>query len=177
MSWVLYSIALVVINDTMAYLFGITLGKHALLPEISPKKTVEGFAGAAVSTVLASMLLLPTKKDALVLSLVSSLVGPFGGFLASVIKRAYGKKDFGDMMPVSQHHHIMYANAPFPTVASTHFFFFLERVGTWWIGRPAGLSSLDGTLCVSVSRIYSPCTSQRVGPYAHGSSLKTSSWL
>jgi CDP-diglyceride synthetase len=105
MGWVLYSMALVVINDTMAYLFGATLGKHALLPEISPKKTVEGFAGAAVSTVLASILFLPTKKDALVLSLVSSLLGPFGGFLASVMKRAYGEKDFGDMMPVSQYYH------------------------------------------------------------------------
>jgi phosphatidate cytidylyltransferase len=99
MSWVMYSVALVVINDTMAYLFGITLGKHALLPNISPKKTVEGFAGAAASTVLASLLFLPTKKDGLILSLVSSLVGPFGGFLASVMKRAYGKKDFGAMFP------------------------------------------------------------------------------
>jgi phosphatidate cytidylyltransferase len=99
MSWVMYSVALVVINDTMAYLFGITLGKHALLPNISPKKTVEGFAGAAASTVLASLLFLPTKKDGLILSLVSSLVGPFGGFLASVMKRAYGKKDFGTMFP------------------------------------------------------------------------------
>jgi CDP-diglyceride synthetase len=98
MSWVLYSVALVVINDTMAYLFGITLGKHALLPKISPKKTVEGFTGAAVSTVFMGILFLPTKKDGLILSLVTSLVGPFGGFLASVMKRAYGKKDFGDMM-------------------------------------------------------------------------------
>lgn len=99
MIWAFYSVALVVINDTMAYLFGITIGKHALLSKISPKKTVEGFVGAAISTVLASILFMPTKKDALVLSLVSSLVGPFGGFLASVVKRAYGKKDFGDMMP------------------------------------------------------------------------------
>ena len=99
MIWILYSFALVIINDTMAYVFGMTVGKHALLPGISPKKTWEGFLGAAVSTVAAAMFLLPQRRDAVVLSLASSLLGPFGGFLASVIKRAYGEKDFGTLMP------------------------------------------------------------------------------
>jgi CDP-diglyceride synthetase len=107
MRWVFASAALVIINDTMAYFFGISLGKHALLPSISAKKTVEGFVGAAVSTIVAGYYLpvlkdyLPgaTIKDGLVLALFASLIAPFGGFLASVIKRAYGKKDFGALLP------------------------------------------------------------------------------
>ena len=43
--WVLFPALLVVVNDTMAYIFGVLLEKHKLLPLLSPKKTVEGFVG------------------------------------------------------------------------------------------------------------------------------------
>eukprot|EP00980_Cylindrotheca_fusiformis_P027404 scaffold20339_cov128-Cylindrotheca_fusiformis.AAC.4 len=97
--WIVYSVALVIINDTMAYLFGIIFGKHLLLPTISPKKTWEGFFGAAVSTVAVAYYWLPDKQDAVVISSFASLIGPFGGFLASVIKRAFEQKDFGTFIP------------------------------------------------------------------------------
>ena len=105
MSWILYSVLLVIINDTMAYVFGMTMGKHPLLPAISPKKTWEGFIGAALSTIVVAINFLPssfkdlTRQDALTLSIFASFVAPFGGFLASVIKRAYGQKDFGNIFP------------------------------------------------------------------------------
>jgi phosphatidate cytidylyltransferase len=99
MIWVIYSVALVVINDTMAYFFGITLGKHPLLSTISPKKTWEGFLGAAVTTMAVAYYWLPDKQDAIALSAFASLIGPFGGFLASVIKRAYEQKEFGALFP------------------------------------------------------------------------------
>jgi phosphatidate cytidylyltransferase len=99
MEWILYSVVLVAINDTMAYFFGITMGRHPLLPSISPKKTWEGFLGAAITTTLVAMFWLPTQKDGLVISAFASLVGPFGGFLASLIKRAYSQKDFGSLFP------------------------------------------------------------------------------
>ena len=100
MKWVLLPVLLVIINDTMAYFFGITMGKHPLLPSISPKKTWEGFLGAGLSTIAVSLLgLFPSQQDALVVSIVVSLIGPFGGFLASVIKRAYNQKDFGALFP------------------------------------------------------------------------------
>jgi CDP-diglyceride synthetase len=83
----------------MAYFFGITLGKHPLLATISPKKTWEGFIGAAFSTMAVAYFWLPDRQDALILSVFASLVGPFGGFLASVIKRAYEQKDFGSIFP------------------------------------------------------------------------------
>jgi phosphatidate cytidylyltransferase len=99
MKWVALPAALVIINDTMAFFFGIAFGKHKLLPVISPSKTWEGFLGAALSTVLAAYYLFESKQDAIFLSLVVSFIGPFGGFLGSMIKRAYAQKDFGSLFP------------------------------------------------------------------------------
>lgn len=109
--WVLYPALLVVVNDTMAYVFGIALGKNQLLPRLSPKKTVEGFVGAGLSTVAVSSPLLKfmakkagselgnVGRHALVIATFVSLVSPFGGFLASAVKRAHNAKDFGTLIP------------------------------------------------------------------------------
>ena len=107
--WVLFPALLVVVNDTMAYVFGVLLGKHKLLPRLSPKKTMEGFIGAGISTLAVAAPLLrkmagadgvvDLKKHALLLALYVSLVSPFGGFLASAVKRAHGAKDFGALIP------------------------------------------------------------------------------
>ena len=99
MKWVALPAALVIINDTMAYFFGVLFGSHKLLPVISPGKTWEGFLGAALSTVGASYYLVESKRDAVALSIAVSFIGPFGGFLASMIKRAYAQKDFGSLFP------------------------------------------------------------------------------
>jgi CDP-diglyceride synthetase len=121
MVWVFFPALYVIINDTMAYVGGQLIGKHPLLPSISPKKTWEGFLVATVSTVgfaywmstrnnpLISLCtnrswdfhaLYPlTKTDGLILAVVTSVVGPFGGFIASIVKRAYGQKDFGNILP------------------------------------------------------------------------------
>ena len=109
--WVLFPALLVVINDTMAYFCGVLFGNHKLLPRLSPKKTVEGFVGAGLATMAAALPLLklllaedaPGAADAgrhaLALAAYASLVSPFGGFLASAVKRAHGAKDFGDAIP------------------------------------------------------------------------------
>lgn len=117
LTWVLFPALLVIVNDTMAYAFGILMGKHKLLPRLSPKKTVEGFIGAAFSTMVVSAPLLNSmlKKSseaakgalgggsvtshALTVAVFVSLVSPFGGFLASAVKRAHGAKDFGSLIP------------------------------------------------------------------------------
>ena len=115
--WVLFPALLVVINDTMAYVFGVLLGKHKLLPRLSPKKTVEGFVGAGMSTLAVAAPLLQRmmmgfatttdggaggqtlRQHALMMALYISLISPFGGFLASAVKRAHGAKDFGSLIP------------------------------------------------------------------------------
>jgi len=117
LTWVLFPALLVIVNDTMAYVFGILMGKHKLLPRLSPKKTVEGFLGAAFSTMAVAAPLLNSmlKKSsetakvvvgegkvtshALAMAAFVSLVSPFGGFLASAVKRAHGAKDFGSLIP------------------------------------------------------------------------------
>jgi phosphatidate cytidylyltransferase len=104
--WVLYAAFLVVINDTAAYIFGKNFGKNALLPKISPNKTWEGWMGALVSTLILSFPLWKAlfqstaryDRHAFVLALYCAIVAPFGGFLASTVKRAYGKKDFGSLI-------------------------------------------------------------------------------
>mmetsp|Transcript_17341 Transcript_17341/g.25853 ORF Transcript_17341/g.25853 Transcript_17341/m.25853 type:complete len:378 (+) Transcript_17341:147-1280(+) len=106
--WIIYPALLVIINDTMAYVFGVLLGNHKLLPRLSPKKTVEGFVGAAFSTFAASIPLLKAmggadlsnlKQHAVAMAVFTSIVAPFGGFLASAVKRAHGAKDFGTLIP------------------------------------------------------------------------------
>lgn len=121
LEWILYPALLVVVNDTMAYVFGVLMGKRKLLPRLSPKKTVEGFIGAGLSTCAVSVPLLKLFmkksveggkalsvmgegnanliKHALAMALYTSLISPFGGFLASAVKRAHGAKDFGALIP------------------------------------------------------------------------------
>ena len=107
MKWVGYPAALVAINDTMAYFFGVLFGKHPLLAKISPKKTWEGFIGAALSTMGLSVPLwglffgtTPVHAQHVIgLAVYVSLAAPFGGFLASIVKRTYGQKDFGSLIP------------------------------------------------------------------------------
>eukprot|EP00545_Synedropsis_sp_CCMP1620_P009528 CAMPEP_0119004594 /NCGR_PEP_ID=MMETSP1176-20130426/1236_1 /TAXON_ID=265551 /ORGANISM="Synedropsis recta cf, Strain CCMP1620" /LENGTH=384 /DNA_ID=CAMNT_0006956321 /DNA_START=40 /DNA_END=1194 /DNA_ORIENTATION=+ len=110
MAWIFFPALLVIVNDTMAYICGIIVGKTKILPTVSPKKTWEGFLGAAIFTVALSkplwMLTMgggdapPIAKTQLfLLAAYVSLVAPFGGFLASTVKRTFGAKDFGAIMP------------------------------------------------------------------------------
>jgi phosphatidate cytidylyltransferase len=110
LKWIFFPALLVIINDTMAYICGIIVGKHKLLPTVSPKKTWEGFSGAALFTVAlskplfgwimgSSMKATIDTKQLYLMAMYVSLVAPFGGFLASTVKRTFGAKDFGAIMP------------------------------------------------------------------------------
>lgn len=99
------------IGDSGAYFVGTFLGKHKLCPDISPKKTVEGFIGGVITVGIAVTvqclvynLLLPSgiKMNYAVLipiGMVAAVVGVLGDLSASVIKRQYNVKDFGNLMP------------------------------------------------------------------------------
>ena len=96
-------------SDTCAYFVGTIFGKHKLAPVVSPKKTIEGTVGGAVLCTGLMLLLgviyqqsLPVRVDFVLLALftpILSLVGMLGDLSASVIKREYGVKDFGRIMP------------------------------------------------------------------------------
>lgn len=102
------------LTDTCAYFVGCNLGKHKLCPSISPKKTVEGaiggILGGGLSFVLFGIIVnlffgkfLDGKHFSLlllfVLGILSAVVSEIGDLVASAIKRQYGIKDFGNLLP------------------------------------------------------------------------------
>lgn len=101
---VLALIILLWVNDTGAYLVGITAGKHPLFKRVSPKKSWEGFFGGLVFTLLASLVLpsffgITGKAGWLFVALAVVVGGTFGDLVESMIKRNAGVKDSGKMIP------------------------------------------------------------------------------
>ncbi|MCY4368971.1 MAG: phosphatidate cytidylyltransferase [bacterium] len=94
------------LNDIAAFSYGRAFGSRKLAPVLSPNKTVEGFVGATVVTVLAGLivgrfgLLEPlTMNSAIALAVVISVFGPIGDLSESAVKRAMQIKDMGSSLP------------------------------------------------------------------------------
>lgn len=92
------------VNDTFAFLTGITFGKHKLLERISPKKTIEGFVGGIFFTMLAGVgfSFLYTVYNIyfwIGFALIASLFATLGDLFESLIKRTYKVKDSGHLIP------------------------------------------------------------------------------
>lgn len=95
--------------DAMAYFVGVFFGKHKMIPDVSPKKTVEGAVGGIVGGVLITVIFgivmqfgfgMDTHYPMLiVLALVGCLVSQWGDLIASLLKREYGVKDYGKLFP------------------------------------------------------------------------------
>ncbi|MBQ7288354.1 MAG: phosphatidate cytidylyltransferase [Clostridia bacterium] len=93
-------------TDTGAYFTGVFFGKHKIAPEISPKKTAEGCIGGilfcAVYTFLVSFFMLHNLSYSIWITALSPLfavAGMIGDLSASLLKRAYNIKDYGNIMP------------------------------------------------------------------------------
>lgn len=104
--WLFVTLAIAFGSDTVAYAFGRLFGRHKLYPAVSPKKTVEGAFGGLVGGVLAtagcgSLWLLPQLPigHAVILGIVGSAFGQVGDLVESLIKRGYGVKDSGNLLP------------------------------------------------------------------------------
>ncbi len=95
--------------DTGAYFIGSKFGKHKLIPDVSPKKSVEGAIGGLATSVVLNLLYgiivgaafdVSVNYVALaVLGLVLSVVAMIGDLIASLIKREYGIKDYSNILP------------------------------------------------------------------------------
>jgi phosphatidate cytidylyltransferase len=102
--WVLAFIIMAVASDTGAYAAGLSFGKHPMAPRISPKKTWEGFAGAALAALIAGVLLslfmlgLPWWTG-LVIGAVILGTATAGDLGESMIKRDLGIKDMSSWLP------------------------------------------------------------------------------
>jgi len=100
--------------DTFAYFTGRFLGKHKLIPHVSPNKTVEGSVGGVVGAMVICIVYLLIVKNVFdtnmlqwsnvvvegaVYGLVGGALSQLGDLIASAIKRDTGIKDFGWIFP------------------------------------------------------------------------------
>ena len=101
------------ITDTFAYFCGMLFGrggKHKLIPDVSPKKTVEGSIGGIVFCIIGmlvfGLIINQISNDLhanylflIIGGLLASIVSQVGDLCMSVIKRTYGIKDYGKLFP------------------------------------------------------------------------------
>ncbi|MGD9978598.1 MAG: phosphatidate cytidylyltransferase, partial [Bacteroidales bacterium] len=95
---------LIWINDTGAYLTGMSIGNHKMAPRISPKKSWEGFWGGIIFTIFVSWIIAAyftevSFKHWFVIGIISALMSVFGDLVESMFKRSVGVKDSGKFLP------------------------------------------------------------------------------
>jgi phosphatidate cytidylyltransferase len=99
----LFLIFITQINDVMQFIWGKLIGKHKILPKISPNKTWGGFIGGLISSVIIGYLmsfLTPLNHwQVIVVSFFIAGVGFVGDVVVSAIKRDMGVKDMGQAIP------------------------------------------------------------------------------
>jgi len=96
------------LTDTAAYFSGMALGKTKIVPEISPKKTLEGSIGGVIGCIIATIIYgmsvnmyigyIPAYHF-IIVGLINGILSQIGDWVASAIKRYTGIKDFGSIMP------------------------------------------------------------------------------
>jgi phosphatidate cytidylyltransferase len=91
-------------SDAGAYIFGRMLGKHKLIPKISPNKTWEGAIGGTLFAILISTIFFSffnyfSYINVAVMTLLTVIAGTFGDLTESLIKRFFDVKDSGKIMP------------------------------------------------------------------------------
>lgn len=104
---VLLALFIVWATDIGAYTIGMKKGKRKLAPAVSPNKSVEGFFGGILSAVLVAVLFMLVRRSAIPygfltmvpLVAIFSAVAQFGDLVESAIKRQYGVKDSGTVIP------------------------------------------------------------------------------
>lgn len=97
------------LSDTMAFAVGRRFGRNKLLPEVSPKKTVEGALGGLAGSVLFNLIFgvicssffgrSVYYMQLILLALVAGATSQLGDLAASCIKREHGIKDFSNLLP------------------------------------------------------------------------------
>ena len=97
-------------SDTCAYCVGTLIGKHKILPILSPKKSLEGCIGGVIGAALLGLLYATVFKNSIegvlypqfayaLICGVSSVISQLGDLAASAIKRNHEIKDYGKLLP------------------------------------------------------------------------------
>ncbi|PPA72032.1 phosphatidate cytidylyltransferase [Jeotgalibacillus proteolyticus] len=103
--WVVYALLIIWTTDSGAYFIGKSMGKRKLWPDISPNKTVEGFVGGILSAIVVVIIfiqLVPLETNfwyLLFATVILSAFGQIGDLVESALKRHYGVKDSGRILP------------------------------------------------------------------------------
>ncbi len=103
--WLLFLYLAIWASDIGAYYVGTAYGRHRLYEKISPKKSIEGLLGGTVASMVVALpckfWLVPSLGwfEALLVGLGLALVGTVGDLAESLIKRSFGVKDSGTVIP------------------------------------------------------------------------------
>jgi phosphatidate cytidylyltransferase len=103
--WVILCIVIAMSGDVGGYFGGRWFGRHKLMPTVSPGKTIEGSTAAVISNVLgglgSKLVFFPTLGwvEAIGLGLAVGCLAQVGDLCESMLKRAFGAKDSGWIMP------------------------------------------------------------------------------
>ncbi|MHB1210892.1 MAG: phosphatidate cytidylyltransferase [Candidatus Nanopelagicales bacterium] len=101
---VLVFILLTICNDIGGYAAGMLFGKHPIAPQISPKKSWEGFAGSLLLQSVVGALTFAWLLDApwwqgVIAGVILAMTATAGDFAESAVKRDLGIKDMGTFLP------------------------------------------------------------------------------
>jgi phosphatidate cytidylyltransferase len=103
--WIILALTVTWLNDTSAYFAGRAFGKHKLYERISPSKTWEGAIGGALGSIAGALVVqhfwipqLPA-WGAAVIGAGAAVLGPVGDLSESMLKRSFGAKDSGRLLP------------------------------------------------------------------------------
>ena len=98
-------LALIWISDSAAYVFGVAFGKRPLFKSVSPKKSIEGFLGGLIFSLIVSIIFFKylslgfSLSEWLILGVLTSCLGTLGDLVESQFKREAGVKDSGKWLP------------------------------------------------------------------------------
>jgi len=99
----LFVLVITWVGDTAAYFVGRAIGKRALAPHLSPKKTWEGtiasFLGSLIVALIFARFITVPLPHLLAMAALGNVAGQVGDLLESAYKRSAGMKDSGSLLP------------------------------------------------------------------------------